>query len=361
MLPDVPQPVVPDAIADLAEERARARADRDWARADELRGAIEAAGWRIEDDGTAYRVSAALAPDVEVEGRRFYGSPVAVPSVLDEPPTRRATILIDAGRAPDPGATLASLTAVEPEDVQVVVVAPMDAAGVHGPAPSPAAASGVEVVGTATPFSAAGALQAGLRRAHGALVVVLSPHLVIDGDDLGPLETALGDPTIAIVGDAGLASTDLRRFSHAPAGDVAAVGPGCYAFRRADAIALGPIDEQVNLAEGTAVWLSLALRDGGPDVPPRRALAIPLSVRRAPSPAVTAAPHDEPGRDEAHQALQARLARLARRDGYRIADRFADHRWLAVPGEVAGRAPEEGTEGHDERDDGHEGQDAGEA
>ncbi len=39
----------PAEIEELARERARARADRDWGRADELREKIEAAGYRVED------------------------------------------------------------------------------------------------------------------------------------------------------------------------------------------------------------------------------------------------------------------------------------------------------------------------
>ena len=48
---------VPDEISRMVQERTQARADKDWARADELRDAVEKAGYVIEDtaDGSVAR------------------------------------------------------------------------------------------------------------------------------------------------------------------------------------------------------------------------------------------------------------------------------------------------------------------
>jgi len=48
---------VPDAVRALVDERAAARAAREFARADALRAEIEAAGWEVEDstDGSTVR------------------------------------------------------------------------------------------------------------------------------------------------------------------------------------------------------------------------------------------------------------------------------------------------------------------
>ena len=73
---------LPDTVVVLAEERSLARAARDWGRADELREAIEEAGWRIEDAGTAYRLRPAQAPDVMLDGRRLHGSVASIPSMF---------------------------------------------------------------------------------------------------------------------------------------------------------------------------------------------------------------------------------------------------------------------------------------
>ena len=46
---------LPDEVVALANERQRARIERDWARADRLRNKIEALGWQVQDtlDGPA--------------------------------------------------------------------------------------------------------------------------------------------------------------------------------------------------------------------------------------------------------------------------------------------------------------------
>ena len=60
----MPRTFVPDEILTLAHERAAARADRNWAEADRLRGEIEAAGWKVVDRGTDFGVS-----DLPASGR----------------------------------------------------------------------------------------------------------------------------------------------------------------------------------------------------------------------------------------------------------------------------------------------------
>jgi cysteinyl-tRNA synthetase len=46
----------PEGIVELAEQRQRARAERDFAEADRLRAEIEAAGWEARDDAGGYRL-----------------------------------------------------------------------------------------------------------------------------------------------------------------------------------------------------------------------------------------------------------------------------------------------------------------
>ncbi len=52
---DVPGP--PAAVLALAESRAIARAEDDFARADELRAQIEAHGWSVRDTPTGFELS----------------------------------------------------------------------------------------------------------------------------------------------------------------------------------------------------------------------------------------------------------------------------------------------------------------
>ncbi len=114
----------PPEVTDAARRRSEARAARDWAAADALREEIEAAGWRVVDSGTAYRLEPAAAPDVEVGGEIRYGRSEAVPSRLGEPATGLASVVLVA--SPDPGETrrvLDAVTASAPPGVDVVLVA----------------------------------------------------------------------------------------------------------------------------------------------------------------------------------------------------------------------------------------------
>ena len=49
-------PVIPDFIINLAENREKARNDKDWERADQIRAEIEDQGWLIQDNPTGYTI-----------------------------------------------------------------------------------------------------------------------------------------------------------------------------------------------------------------------------------------------------------------------------------------------------------------
>jgi len=67
----------PALVEAVAQQRADARAARDWAAADRLRAQIEAAGWKVIDDGISYRLEPAPT-DIEVGGETRYGRSDAV-------------------------------------------------------------------------------------------------------------------------------------------------------------------------------------------------------------------------------------------------------------------------------------------
>src|SRR5689334_6998263 len=90
----MPRQRIPEAVLTAAHERAAARAARNWAEADRLRGEIEAAGWKVVDRGTDFALEPAAPATVEDGGLLRYGASVAVPSRLDEAPTGLATVVI---------------------------------------------------------------------------------------------------------------------------------------------------------------------------------------------------------------------------------------------------------------------------
>jgi GT2 family glycosyltransferase len=307
---------VPPEIEAIAEARSDARVRRDWATADTLRAQIEEAGWKVIDRGADYLLEPAHPPDV-VEGARVrYGSSASVPSRLHEAPSGLATVVLVATDWPDDLArALDSLRAHAPAGTTVVVVADGpsrgQAAALDGAERSvaPIAGDEPEVVWTSARLGYAGALDVGIRRAAGPIVIAFDTSAEATGDIVTLLVAALEDPTVAVAGSHGVDSADLRHFEPAPAGDVDAVLGYCLAFRRDDFAARGPLDEHFRFHRNLDLWWSLVLRDEGDDRPPRRALAVELPIRL----------HE-------HRAAQgideAERDRLSKRNFYRIIDRF---------------------------------------
>ncbi|HKG56035.1 MAG TPA: glycosyltransferase [Candidatus Limnocylindrales bacterium] len=303
---------IPDEVLAAAHARSRARAERDWPEADRLRAEIESAGWKVVDRGTDFALAPAVPPDVVVDGRVLYGSSASVPSRLEAAPVGTATVVIV---APDEiewlEATLSGLRDHAPDGVQIVIAA--DAADARQ-APALAALDALdpggpgvatEVVWTREALGYAAALNAAIRRAQGPIVMILEPGVAVSGDVVSPLVGALDDRSVAVAGAWGLTGEDVTRLDEASAGDVDAIDGGCLAFRRADYVARGPLDEAFRVGRHLDVWWSLALRDGGEGELSRSAVALgglPIDrLRSAPDPA---------------------LARVAKRNGYRLRDRF---------------------------------------
>jgi Glycosyl transferase family 2 len=321
---------IPDEILTAAHDRARARRERDWPEADRLRDVIEAAGWKIVDHGTDFALAPAAAPTVEATGGVVrYGSSRDVPSRLDEPSSGLATVVLVATDWPaDFERAIAGLASHAPEGVSIVVVADGPSADQEAALVTAAAASGddtaggkqvIETVRTAERVGQAAALNAGLRRAAGPVVIVLDTSVEPTGDIVGPLVRALDDPTVGVAGGWGVVSDNLRQFRDAPAGDVDAIEGYVMAFRREDAAARGPLDEHFRFYRNLDIWWSLVLRDEGEGRPPRRAIAVDLPAVR----------HEHRGWASLPEAERQRLSK---RNFYRIIDRFGWRQDLARPG-----------------------------
>ena len=163
-------------------------------------------------------------------------------------------------------------------------------------------------------------MNAGLRRAIGAVAILLDPGLEASGDVVTPLVRALDDPGVAVAGPWGSVTADLRHWEDAPPGDVDAIDIAAMAFRRDDFAARGPLDERLRTERHLGTWWSLVLRDEGDGAESRRAVrldGLPIVAGRPTGP--RADDTDAAGTDEP----EPERARLERRDAYRIADRFA--------------------------------------
>jgi cellulose synthase/poly-beta-1,6-N-acetylglucosamine synthase-like glycosyltransferase len=309
---------IPDEVLTAAHERSKARAERDWATADRLRGEIEAAGWTIVDRGTDFALSPSAPADVDEGERVRYGASRNVPSRLDDPAVGLATVvLMVTDWAEDTERAVHSLRATSPDGTSIVVVAD---------APSDEAAAGLdglddeadEVVWTSERLGQGASTNIGIRRASAPIVVLMDTSIEPTGDVITPLVAALDDPTVAVAGGWGITSTDLRNFEDAPAGDVDAIEGYLFAFRRSDAADRGPVDERFRFYRNLDIWWSLVLRDAGEGSPPRRAVRVAD---------VAATRHEHRG----WQSLpEEERTRQSKRNFYRIIDRFGARRDLLV-------------------------------
>ena len=308
------RPRIPDEVLSAAHERSKARAARDWATADRLRGEIEAAGWTVVDRGTDFALTPSAPPDVDEGSRVRYGASTNVPSRLDDAPIGVATVVLIATDWPaDVERAVTALGSTSPDGTSIVVVA-------DDPSDEQAAALEdipVDIAWTSDRLGHAAAVNIGIRRASGPVVVLMDQSVEPVGDVVTPLLRALDDPTVAVAGGWGIVSNDLRTFTDAPTGDVVAIEGYLMAFRRSDAVYRGPLDERFRFYRNLDIWWSLVLRDEGEGKPPRRAVAVDVPATRHEHRGWTSLPDEE-------------RARQSKRNFYRIIDRFGSRRDLLV-------------------------------
>lgn len=300
---------LPAVVARLLEERAAARAARDWAAADALRDQIRAHGWEPVDapDGSTAR-PAAPAP-----------SP-ALPSLLDEPAIMDASVVVVIDDHPDDLARLLRGLAAHPPGVtwELLVVAnappvelePLLAEAWRGDDPSLPAPT---LLRAAARLGWADAVNLGLRRSRGAVAILLDTSLEPVGDVVGPLLAAFSDRRVGIAGGWGVTSADGREFVDAPPGAVDAIEAYCLAVRREALRAVGGFDAHFRYYRHADLDLSFAVRDAGWQ-----------ALRTDPLPFVR----------HAHRGWEAfppwERDRLSKRNFYRFLKRWRDRRDLLL-------------------------------
>jgi GT2 family glycosyltransferase len=256
---------VPAEIRRLAEERAAARAAKDFARADALRDELASAGWRVVDGAGGFH----LEPLADEPVPRVRAD--EVPSALDEPATADVSLQwVCEGWPEDIDRAIAAFRRFLGETtLQLVVV---DVTG----EPVGRWGDDVEVVSLGADAGWAAARNAGLRRARGHVVVVLDPSLEPVGDALGRLVSALDDPAVGVAGPFGIVTRDLRSFEEAAgAGPADAIEAYLMAFRRAVLREVGGFDERFRWYRSADIEWSFRVKDAGyrvevVDVPVRK-------------------------------------------------------------------------------------------
>jgi GT2 family glycosyltransferase len=306
---------LPPEVAALLEERAAARASRDWAAADALRDRLADLGWEAIDTPTGSHARPRLpSTPADADGSVGYADPAALASLLDEPAAVAATVAVLADdHAGDLARFLAGMAAHRPSlEWELVVVANGPSFEVDSVLGSTRLA-GVSLLRTSERLGWADAANLGLRRSRGAVVVLLDTSLEPTGDWLTPLLAAFDDPAVGIAGPWGVTSADGRQFEEAPPGEVDAVEAYCLAIRREALRAVGGFDHRFRFYRNADLDLSFAIRAEGW----RAVRSTELPLTRHEHRGYAALPNDE--RD-----------RLSRRNFYRFLKHWGDRRDLLL-------------------------------
>jgi GT2 family glycosyltransferase len=250
-LTDDPRP--PAAVASLLAERAAARAERDWATADALRDRIRELGWDPVDgpSGWTARPWLPVAPREDLASR------------LDEPADRPASVVLVVDDHPDDLARfLASLVRHPlPAGTELIVVANAPSGEIDGALQ--AGAPGATVLRSEVRLGWADAANLGMRRATGAVIILVDTSLEAEGEWLSPLLAALEDDTVGIAGGWGVQSGDARHFTEAQPGEVDAIEGYCLAVRREALRSAGGFDHRYRWYRNADLDLSFAVRAAG--------------------------------------------------------------------------------------------------
>jgi GT2 family glycosyltransferase len=291
----------------LLQERTSARAGGDFSRADALRDELRSLGWEVQDTARG-SVLRPVLPEAPVAAG--YARPEDLASLLDEPPSVDASLLVVADEhGEDLARFVDGFAAYRPSvswELIVVGNAPSyDVAAVVPP--------DITLLPTTERLGWADAVNFGLRRSRGTVAILVDTSVEPTGDFVTPLLEAFADPTVGIAGGWGVVTHNGRQFEDAPAGPVHAVEGYCLAVRREALQRLRGLDPHFRFYRNADLELSFAVRDAG-----WRALAVDLPLER----------HQHRGWTSLREAERDRLSK---RNFYRFFKRWGDRRDLIRP------------------------------
>jgi GT2 family glycosyltransferase len=248
----MPSDSVPDDVRRLLDERAAAREERDFERADELRDRIASLGWEVQDAGGRSTARPILVREPEadpIDGESTVDASVQL--VAEDHPADLLRVL--RGVAAHPPAT----------SWQLVIVANAPAEPLAETLASVSLPLDPVVLDSTERLGWADARTLGMRHSRGAVTILLDTSLEPTGDFVTPLVAAFEDPAVGIAGGWGVTSGDARQFTEAPPGPVDAIEAYCLAIRREALRAVGGFDRRFRYYRNADLDLSFAVRDAG--------------------------------------------------------------------------------------------------
>lgn len=301
---------VPDEVRRLAAEREERRKAKDFAAADAIRDRIADLGFTVIDspDGPRLEPIGRAVGDAGEALARL--RPEDVPSALDQPAAFDATIhwLLE-GWPEDVARALEGFRSHQGDrSVQYLV------ANVTGQDPS-SFGEGVEVIPLVEGTGWGADRNAGLKRSLGRIVLVVDGSIEPDGDVLGPIEEALADPAVGVVGPFGIVTTNLQDFEASDGPEVDAIEGYLMAMRREVLLEVGLFDEKFKWYRTADIEYSFRLKEAG-----LKAMVVTVPVIRHEHRMWFNTPPEE-------------RAKWSKRNYYRFLDRFRGRFDLLVGGE----------------------------
>jgi hypothetical protein len=254
---------IPDQITALAEERGVARVNKDFARSDQLRDAIAAAGWLIKDTAEGYSltqappfgITANLGALVDQYAQSISGTAVVL-------------VIVD-GWPEDTHVSLVALLEYVPTGVKVLVIdcGNVEGAGgvVHELAKSHPHLVEFHLAQSLAELGWANVVNAAVAITSSDFFAVMDMSTIWEGEALTQILDTFQDPNVALSGWRGVnvdVSQDWREFGSATAGDVDAVLGYFMVVRGSVAREIGP-DPKARFYRNADMEWSLAIRAAG--------------------------------------------------------------------------------------------------
>jgi glycosyltransferase involved in cell wall biosynthesis len=303
---------VPDEVRRLAGEREERRKAKDFATADALRDRIADLGFTVVDSPEGPRlepVDRAAGDADEAPAVR----PDDVPSALKQPATFDITVhWVLEGWPEDVARGLEGFRSHQGgRSVQYVVA---DVTGQD----SSSFGEGVEVIPLVEGTGWGAARNAGLKRSLGRIVLVVDGSIEPVGDAFAPIEEALADPAVGVVGPFGIVTTNLQDFEASDGPLVDAIEGYLMAMRREVLLEVGLFDEKFKWYRTADIEYSFRLKEAG-----LKAMVVTVPVIRHEHRMWFNTPPEE-------------RAKWSKRNYYRFLDRFRGRFDLLVGGEPPG-------------------------
>lgn len=257
---------VPDQITALAEERQVARANKDFARSDELREQILQSGWLIKDTSEGYVLTEAPPFVITEHLGSFvdhYANTVAGTTVV--------LVIVD-GWPDDVLISLSALLKHAPSEVRVMAVdcGNVDGAGlvVHELAKVHVNLDEFHFAQTLPELGWANVVNAAAAVSSSEFFAVMDLSTIWEGDALTPLMGVFADPQIALTGWRAVnvdVNQEWREFTAATTGSVDAILGYFLIVRTSVAREIGP-DPKAKFYRNADMEWSLAIRAAGYEV-----------------------------------------------------------------------------------------------